>query len=631
MRRERKADMDDRQPEGEARPLAAIGNGSEELSRRRVLASLGLGAVATAAAGSLLDLTSVAAVSAATTTPMPTTPTTTTPAITAPAITNDYWGPLITFRTPDGRYGAPIHACLLPTGAIMFMGGARASTAADPDVVFSRYSFTMRPDALGAVAPAEIVGTPWIEPMDITNQVVGGYVISDDLFCAGHGLTNDGRLVTVGGTQSWKSLTKDKYDGTAYVFTGLAYATIFDGQAWRRVANPMVGKTPAGQPRRWYPTVTRLPGGRLLVVSGNDEVYPVNRVNLSAELFNPADQTWSLASAFGQVPLEIWNHDYTHTVLLPKAIGVYQALSFGEMGIPVLHSVLSPIAWKVRTGRPRPGSESFQATRVANGNQWSSDLAPNSGASTVPLPIRVNDGEWGYANGSVLIAGGGMDTVHAERIDVYDPIADAWRPSISTGIQRHHTDAVCLPDGRILILGGEGMGVAALVAGYVDPAQNFAYSHGTGDSTELRAYHGVAILLPDGRVLFGGGRGADDAPWSEKPNFRYYYPSYMFGTRPVITAAPATIAVNAPFSITLTGPAPTEVVLMGLGSFTHCFDQNQRHVQLRLTSVASTGTTHVSSVVGPGDRGTAPPGHYMLFVLDGTRTPSVAKIIRVAP
>ncbi len=613
----------------------AIGNGSVELSRRRILRSLGLGAaaaVAGSALGSATTLTGLpgrhdlAAAGAA-----PLAGAAASPGPAAIGTTRDLWGPLITFRTPDGRYAAPIHACLLPQGNIMFMGGARASIAADPDVVFSRYSFTMMPGALGAAAPAEVTGTPWLEPMDITNQFVGGYVISDDLFCAGHALTNDGRLVTVGGTQSWKSLTKDKYDSTAYVFTGLAYATVFDGQGWRRVTHNMIGQTPNGQPRRWYPTVTRLPGGRLLVTSGNDEVYPVNRVNLSAEIFNPADETWSMASAFGQVPLEIWNHDYTHMVLLPKPIGGYQALSFGEMGIPVLHGVLSPIPWKVRRTNPRPGSEAFQAARIANGNQWSSDLAPNSGASTVPLPIRVNDGEWGYANGSVLIAGGAMDTAHAENIDVYDPVADAWHPSITTGIARHHTDTVCLPDGRILILGGEGMGVSALVAGYVDPAQNFAYSQGTGDSTELRAYHGVAILLPDGRVLFGGGRGADDAPWSEKPNFRYYYPNYMFSPRPVIASAPATIGINAAFSITTNGKAPAEIVLMGLGSFTHCFDQNQRHVQLRLSSVTTTGSSHVASVIGPPDRTTAPPGHYLLFALDGARIPSVAKIVRVLP
>jgi hypothetical protein len=56
----------------------------------------------------------------------------------------------------------------------------------------------------------------------------------------------------------------------------------------------------------------------------------------------------------------------------------------------------------------------------------------------------------------------------------------------------------------------------------------------------------------------------------------------------------------------------------------HAFDANQRHVQLALTATP-TGVT----LIGPPDRQTAPPGHYMLFVLNQSNTPSIARIVRL--
>ena len=61
-----------------------------------------------------------------------------------------------------------------------------------------------------------------------------------------------------------------------------------------------------------------------------------------------------------------------------------------------------------------------------------------------------------------------------------------------------------------------------------------------------------------------------------------------------------------------------------LGSVTHAFDQNQRYVPLAFTR-SGTGVV----VTPPASRNVAPPGHYMLFLLDTNGVPSVAKIQRV--
>jgi len=61
-----------------------------------------------------------------------------------------------------------------------------------------------------------------------------------------------------------------------------------------------------------------------------------------------------------------------------------------------------------------------------------------------------------------------------------------------------------------------------------------------------------------------------------------------------------------------------------LGSTTHAFDMNQRFQRLAFTRGA--GALNVSA---PGSRNRTPPGHYMLFILNGNGVPSVAKIIRI--
>ncbi len=71
----------------------------------------------------------------------------------------------------------------------------------------------------------------------------------------------------------------------------------------------------------------------------------------------------------------------------------------------------------------------------------------------------------------------------------------------------------------------------------------------------------------------------------------------------------------------------SEVVLIALGSMTHSIDMNQRYVQLEVSSTAG----NITSFLAPPDSGIAPAGHYMLFVLDDNRVPSVAEIVRIDP
>ena len=127
------------------------------------------------------------------------------------------------------------------------------------------------------------------------------------------------------------------------------------------------------------------------------------------------------------------------------------------------------------------------------------------------------------------------------------------------------------------------------------------------------------ILLPDGSVLIGGENNTVGP-------FERWYPDYYYRSRPTISNAPASVTWGAGFTIdTPDAPSIGEVVIMRPGAVTHGFDQNQRLVEMVIT--ARGGTT--IDVQAPPNGNVAPPGWYLLFILNGSRVPSVGRWIRL--
>ena len=105
-----------------------------------------------------------------------------------------------------------------------------------------------------------------------------------------------------------------------------------------------------------------------------------------------------------------------------------------------------------------------------------------------------------------------------------------------------------------------------------------------------------------------------------------FSPPYLFkGPRPVITSAPTTATYGANISVQTPDAASIgSVSLIRLGSVTHSFNTNQRIVPLQFT--AGGGTLSVQT---PANANLAPPGHYMLFILNTNGVPSVASIVQL--
>jgi hypothetical protein len=143
-----------------------------------------------------------------------------------------------------------------------------------------------------------------------------------------------------------------------------------------------------------------------------------------------------------------------------------------------------------------------------------------------------------------------------------------------------------------------------------------------------RTYHSASLLMPDGRVLHSGSGDAinDGVTAPDQKNAEYFSPPYLFrGARPTISSAPTSAAYGATFAVSTPDPsAIAKVSLVALGSVTHAMDQGQRFMWLDFSRTASG-----LAVTAPANRNLAPPGWYMLFVLNGSDVPSVAKMIRL--
>ena len=529
----------------------------------------------------------------------------------------DEWSDIITWEsTTDGQKVRPFHASLLPSGDILFIGTVGyldANVGEDP------FTFTMTPTPADQLQPETIVVTDHAIPYDTFGNEERPL---DSISCSGHTLLADGTLFTVGGQVFYPEGEENQPPEPHHRLNivALSYAMTYDGLQWTRIPEDMIGQGPLGDAKRWYPTAIRLPNANILVIGGfeiinDDELFP----NTSAEVYDPIRSSWSLISPGGdtQKDIVVGPEGYSHVFQLPALVANSDVLIFGKSGVPVFLSTKSG-TWTVRHDAPMSKGQD-------NPNV-------NDDTSSALLPIRIIDGEWGYHNGSILIAGSSHGRSLSRGIDVYDPVKNDWFPTIDMGVTRQYPSVVLLPNGQVLIVGGNGVsghkfdknpGLGRVQT--IDPADGFSLRLGTAEAPEVRGHHHVALLLPDGRVLVGSGT---DGHYQigdnvEKSTFRYYSPPYMFQRRPQLNRFPSTIRYDSTFEVLWSGDSLDEAVLMGLGSQTHSFDMNQRYVQLKIQSQGE----KTALISGPPNARIAPPGYYMLFLLDENRVPSVGKII----
>lgn len=399
-----------------------------------------------------------------------------------------------------------------------------------------------------------------------TGSSVNAPLAGYNIFCTGEVFLADGRMFVAGGSVD---------NINPYGTTDTSYYNPFTN-AWTKLPDMATG--------RWYPTTTLLPNNDVLVVSGE-------------------------------------NHT-AHRSLLPQvwqtSTGTYRDLTTAEKWLPLY-------PWMYMA----PNGKVFNA----GPNGWTSYL-DTSGTGTWDQPLdQTNFGDrdinesYGssvmYDSGKILIMGGSdPPTATAEVIDL-NATAPTWRYVASMASPRKQHVATLLPDGKVLVVGGhrgpgkDNSAFPVYSAELWDPTTETFTT--MASMVTYRGYHSTAFLLPDGRVVSAGGEEVG-------ANAEIFSPPYLFkGARPVISSVPDTISHGQAFSVSTPDAASiSKVTLLRLSSVTHGFDQNQAIAKLNFTTGAGSLT-----VTAPGTPIQAPAGYYMLFILNGSGVPSVAKIVRL--
>ena len=354
---------------------------------------------------------------------------------------------------------------------------------------------------------------------------------------------------------------------------GEPHAAIYDpfNNTWTRLPDMNAG--------RWYPSNTTLPNGDVLVVSGDqDTTVGVNRL----------PQVWQTAT-----------NSWRNLTNAQLNLYLYPAMYLAPNG-KVFLAIPDPITRYLDTSGT--GLWTTVATRQFGFRDYGSSAM--------------------YDDGKVLVAGGGDPPTNTAEVIDLNVASPSWRYVGSMSSARRQFDITILPDGKLLATGGssgagfDNSSAPAYTAEMWDPAT--AQWTIMASNTIYHGYHSNALLLPDGRVFTTGG--------DDQANAEIYSPPYLFkGARPSISSAPASVGYGQTFFVSTPNAAGiAKVTWIRLPSVTHAFNMNQRINRLSFSQ--ATGGLNVTA---PSNANLCPPGHYMLFILDGNGVPSVAKIVQI--
>ncbi len=468
-----------------------------------------------------------------------------------------------------------MHAALLPnTNKVLFWGYVRPDQSRLWD-----YS-----------TPAGAYSAPTIQPGDVAPAPPNpGY---NNMHSAGHCFIDnaEGTLLAHGGESQGYTQSLLFHSGPPAV--------------WEQTASTARG--------RFYPTTLTLADGRLLTILGG----PLGGLpEKSIEVYDPVTRTWSAPKV---LPATFDFAYYPWTYLLPG----------GDLFIAGHEGVTHRFDW---TATPIVDDPARRWNTVAGVDRSLKGVSGELGTSVI-LPLRPP----AYAP-RVLIAGGDNGTLPlADRVNKVQRTAEmidlslatpAWTALHDMNVPRpQQFTATLLPDGKVFIAGG--------VPNSPGPTEIFDPERPADGwllcdaMTNVRGYHSSNILLADGSVLMGGDPGSGGGPDGVPTPHERYFPGYFSQPRPVITGAPTTVAHGAAFTIqTAQATSISEVVMIHPGAVTQGFNQTQRFVGCVITG---TGTGQVQAQAPP-DGTVAPPGHYLLFVVDGARVPSVGRWVRLTP
>lgn len=448
-----------------------------------------------------------------------------------------------------------------------------------------------------------------------------------DVFCSGHAFLGDGRLVVGGGTLSYGA-AGHAHPGEVSPFAGERSTWLYEPRAdrWIRVSdmNPRPGATNGGG--RWYPTLVTLGNSEVMAFSGHPQSQDPRHNNDRPERYSPWGNHWTTMAT------RIWTGNTAGRGFYPRAHLLRDGLVFIAMHIDGSNKRLfDPLADQL------VGPDIADTGLLRYDHFWD--------GPSVLLPLLPADDY----RPRVLMA------AYAPKIIDLGAANPAWADTVArvAGVpNRTFACGVILPTAEVFVCGGVsnvGADTGVMQGEFYAPGIDWstgAYSPSGGPgpqpawsvtpdaATVVRNYHSVAILLADGRVWLGGSsKRADsgnpnDANIAEK-RIEIYSPAYVGQPRPAIASAPDYLNYGVAFEIETPEAASIQrVALIRCGSVTHAFDSDQRYVGLNFERIVNTNRLRVTA---PPHGNIAPPGQYMLWIVDNAGRPCAqARILRLA-
>jgi hypothetical protein len=400
-----------------------------------------------------------------------------------------------------------------------------------------------------------------------------------DFFCSGMSIMSDGRVLVTGGLNGVPP-AMDK---------GIPEVEIFDPAttSWSAAANMNDG--------RWYPTNIELQDGTIMVLSGSNE--NAKGIVKALEEYDESANNWTILPTSANLPVNVETY--------PRMF-------------------LTTAGKLVMTGQ-------LQTTRQLDP---SNNKAPWSVLGNMLYGNRVY-GSYAMLPGlNQILAAGGHNSLSlcqdpgcaTNTSEIFDLTTNTW--TNTTGFManaRYNGNLELLADGTLLMVGGNQ------VSKYTDPVEAAElFNPSTGQWTTMasqtarRGYHSTALLLPDGRVLSAG---SDDFA---APNYSKYVeifsPAYLSaGARPTITSSPTSAKYGAQFTISTPDASTIKTVaLIRPGASTHAQNWDQRYVTLTFT--AGSG---IITATAPPNSNYAPPGYYMIAMVNTSGVPAVMPFIQL--
>ena len=449
-------------------------------------------------------------------------------------------------------------------------------------------------------------------------------MLNRNLFCSGHCLLPDGRLFVAGGQSTFnhpltillsfpgilqlalKILRKKAADHDIHTFDP-------DTEKWQLHTQ---------MPRaRWYPTCITLPDGKALIVSGTySHAHHAlgGFINLDYEIFDPATNTLSKPSKF------------------MNEIDMYPFLQVLPGGTLFIHSRKTARFWNIAERKIIPTIE-FET------KEGGTKTYPGMG-SCVMLPLKPQSNTV-----KILIVGGSTSLSPNKNTDALN-VAEIftanlenlaksvdWEVTPPMHKKRILCDSVLLPDETVLVTNGAEKGQADDNKIAVKEIELFEPNSKTwkviGALERERLYHSSAVLLPDGRVVIAGSTGhswlhAAFDPKNFEHEIEVVNPPYLEGnpSRSVIDKIPSSIPYNTNFKVETKDVLDIhKVSLIRASSTTHNNNMDQRCVILPILDKTN-DSLRLSS---PQDSSWAPPGYYMVFLIDKNGVPSIGKFIKI--